>query len=181
VDPTTINNLSYSNLPIYPGLQISVINMISGANAQTSWIQFASADASGNAMTYGATGAPLYLPPLNAFTTLASTTVMGASSLIVGAASSSSNGQFWPGEYIRINAGNPTQEILHTSATNYSTNILTIDGGGTTYSHSPGETIYGCGWKFYMQLIIPLNANNNTAVNVYNLGLEFDAAVQARP
>jgi hypothetical protein len=180
VDPTTINNYKYSNLPSYPGLQISVVQLISGSNAQPSWIQMASADASGNAMTYGATGGSLYLPSIDAFTTLASTCTAGSNLLYVVAASGATT-RFWPGQYISLNIGNSTSEIVHVISINYSTNVLTIDPSGVTYTHSPGETVYACGWKFWMQCTIPLNANSNTAVNLYNLGLQRLGAIRARP
>lgn len=180
-DPTNINNLKYYNLPAYPGLRISVVNLITGANAQTSWIQLTSAGAaSGNALTYGATGAPLYLPPLDAFTTLASSLTPSSSSMTVVAASG--NGTlFWPGQYVRINIGNSTQEILHITSINYSTGVMTLDGGGPVYSHSPGETIYACAWKLWLKCTIPENANSNTPANLYNIGLSRLGAVRARP
>ena len=179
-DTVTINNFKYYQLPGYPGIQLSVANLISGAVPQTSWISFASADASGNAMTFGATGAPLYLPPLDAFTTLSSSLTPGATALFVGAASGGGT-QFWPGQYIRINIGNGTQEVCHISNINYGAGIIYLDSGGVTYSHSPGKTIYACAWKFFLSCTIPTNANNNTAVNAYSIGLARLNAIRARP
>ena len=177
-DPTTINNLYYEPLPGYPGIQISLVQLISGANAQLSWFQMACADASGNALTYGATGAPLYTGSLSAFTTLVCTTSSLGNILYVGSASA-----FTPGDYVSVNIGAPTQEILHVIATNTSSNPnqLILDPSGTVYAHYPSELVFDCARKFWLQITVPENANDNQPVNVYNIGLQRLGSVWARP
>jgi hypothetical protein len=179
-DITTINNYKYSPLPGYAGIQISCVNLITaGPNPQTSWITFASADASGNAMTFGATGQPLYLPSINAATTVSASAGSSATTLFITAASTNTF-QFWPGQFVRINIGNSTQEVCQVIGVNYSNNSLTIAPGGTTYAHSAGETVYACAWKFWLGVFIPTNANSNTAVNAYNLGIQNLNGISAR-
>lgn len=178
VDPLSINNYKYENLPTYPGIQVSVVQTISGTVAQTSWTSLASADASGNALTYGATGAPLYLPPLDGFATLL--TSVSSTAPILTISSSASSGLFWPGNYILINPGASSQEILHVIAI-WGSNQLVLDPTGVTYPHYSGELVFACGWKAWLQLNIPTNANNNTPVNMYNLALQKLCAIRARP
>lgn len=175
VDPLTINNFKYEPLPSYPGLQISMVNLISGANAQISWIQFASADASGNALTYGATGAPLYLPPLDGFTTFSASASSSQVTLSVA-----STAGFWAGQYVSLNIGGSSQEVVHVISL-ASPTAINLDPTGCTFPHYSGEIVYACGWKFWAQATIPVNANNNTPVNLYNLGLQRLGAIRARP
>lgn len=174
IDPSTINNYVYNPLPTYSGIQLSVVQMISGSSSQPNWYSFASADASGNSMSYGASGAPLYLPAISAVTRLVGT-VTGSQSVLTTQAASS----FMPGSYISINIGASSQEILHVIAVQG--NDLVLDPTGVTYPHYNGELIFHCGWKFFMKLVIPDNANNNTPVNLYNLGLQRLGAIKARP
>jgi hypothetical protein len=175
-DPSTINNYKYEPFPYYHGIQISVVDLISGGGISTSWIQMASADANGNALTFGATGAPLYLPPLDAQTTL-STTVCAAASTITVA----NIAQNWfPAQYILINPGGITQEIRQVTLVNTVSSQLSIQNTGFSFGHAAGELIFACGYPFVIQMTVPVNAANNTPVNLYNLGLQRFCAVSAR-
>ena len=176
IDPDTINNNKYNPLPSYSGLQVSFIQCISGSTPQTTWLSLASADASGNALTYGASGAPLYLPGITAFTTLASNVSAGASSITL---SSSAGFAQAPGMYLSLDIGLGTSEIVHCIAA--SGNVLTLDPTGVTYSHTAGAQVFHVGWKFWAKMEIPLNATNNTAYNFYSIGLSRLGAIAARP
>lgn len=174
IDPDTINNFKYEPLPTYPGLQISVVQLITGSNAQPSWIQFASADASGNALTFGATGAPLYLPAIDGFCTLTASSSSSQITLLISATAG-----FYSGCYASIDVGTVTQEVVHVISVGASS--LNIDPTGTTYAHSASSLVFNAGYKFWIQGTIPLNANSNTPVNLYNLGLQRLGAIRARP
>ena len=179
MDISSIRYYEYNPLPSYPGIFVNAVQCINGVGAQTSWIQFACADASGNSMTYGATGAPLYLPAITAVTTLSTTLTAQVSSLLGLQVTSASS--FIPGAYVVINVGNVTQEVLHIISVDSVDNILYTDTGGTSYTHYAGEYIYLSGFKAFMQLTIPVNANNGGAINLYNLGLLRLGAISARP
>lgn len=174
IDKTTINNYRYDPLPTYAGLQISVVNLITGCNAIPGWFRLASADASGNSLTYGATGAPLYLPGIIGQGTLTAPATASQSVLTV-----SSTAGFWPGGYVSVNIGASSVEDLHVIA--ISGNNLILDPTGVTYAHASGELIFATGFKFFLQVSIPENANNNTAVNLYNCALQRLGAIRARP
>lgn len=174
IDHTTINNFKYDVLPTYPGLQISVVQLISGSTAQPSWFQMASADASGNAMTYGASGAPLYLPAVKNIGSLSNSCLAGATSVTVAASAG-----WMAGMYITLSLGASNSEDVHVIAT--SGNTLILDPTGTTYSHSASDLVYHIGWKFWLKITVPLNANNNQPVNMYNLGLQRLGAIASRP
>lgn len=174
IDKTTINNFRYDPLPTFPGIQISIVNLITGCNAVPGWFQMASANPSGNVMTYGATGAPLYLPSISG-----SATIVGSVSATQNVITVSSSAGFWPGGYITVNIGASSAEDLHVIGV--SGNNLILDPTGVTYSHSPGELVFSTGFKLFLQVNIPTNANNNQAVNLYNCALQRLGAIRARP
>ena len=59
-DGTGLTTNIYDGLPGDPGISILLSNLCTAAGAQVSWGQLACADASGNALTYQATGTTLY-------------------------------------------------------------------------------------------------------------------------
>jgi hypothetical protein len=178
MDISTINNFKYTGLPNSPGIYINAVQQINGVGAQTSWISFACSNASGNAMTFGATGAGVYTAPISAFTTLASTVSAMASAMMAFPVVSAS--AFYPGDYFVINIGNATQELLHIISVDSTNNILYSDTGGTSYIHYASELIFACGRKFWMQLTVPVNANNGNPESLFNLTLNKLGAIQSR-
>lgn len=163
----------YDAEPGTPGIAILFSNMVTAAGAQTSWCQLACADASGNALTYQATGATLYTAKYGGFTAMASACNAGATTLLTTSASST---LFNAGDYIRINPGNPSQEDVQITAK--STNTLTITG--TNFAHSEGEFIFMVGRKFWWRLTIPVDILGGEPGNFYNLPIGVFNSVESR-
>lgn len=163
-DPTTCHTLSYTNLPQFTGIKISFVEAISGAGAALSWVQLACSDPStGLALTYGATGAPVYTGSMSSMGTLSASSGVGASSVFTTTASS-----FGLGDYVILNIGNGTSEMRKiASKTNSSLTFFTA----MDYSHASGEPIFTFGRKFWAKVTVPINAANNQAFNFWNLGL----------
>lgn len=164
-DSSDIPLYKYTQIPSLPGIELSIVDFVSSAGALTSFIQLACAqsDATGAALTYQATGTALYTGVLTAFGGLLASSAASASSILVDLASS-----FTLGDYVYLNAGQPTQEIV--KFIGYSppyTMLLT----GATYPHSKGETVYACGRKFWMKCTVPLNETGGQAANFIDLSL----------
>lgn len=176
-DPYNINQFEYFGFPSDPGIEISLANLTSGYGAESSWCALACASPSGGALTYGATGASLWVAPLFAIGSLAASANAGASSILVGAASSG----FISGDYICINPGGSNFEICHVSDMNASIWRLYLDSGGPNFNHAPGELVFTALRKGWVRVEIPLNQTNNSAANYYNLGFRRKGRIIARP
>lgn len=164
-DGSTINNNIYSNLPQYSGIQIAIVDVISSTGAQASWCQFAAAAVNGTALTYGATGAPLYTPPISSFGVLSQNSSAGASSIFCTTASS-----FTAGDYVYLNIGQANQEVRKINSITSSTGRMDL-ATALDFSHITGETVITCGRKFWLKVTIPLNAANNQPVNFYDIAI----------
>ena len=171
-DPNEIFNYQYVGFPNTPGIGLTVVNCVSSAAAQTTWVQMACADSNGNALSYGATGAPLYLAPIQAFGTLASSSVPLDTNILCDNA-----GDFIPGDFILINAGQLTQEIVQITGFT-SPNIFTVSA--LTFLHNLGETIYACGRTVWFKCTVPTNATSGQASNFYNLAMQLQYTRQSR-
>lgn len=172
-DSSTIHLQYYTNLPQASGIQISMVQLISGTGAELSFCQFACADpTTGLAMTYGATGGTLSTGPISAFGTLTASAAAGASSIFCGTASA-----FYVGDYVILNIGSVNQEIrkIASKTTSSMTFSTAFD-----FSHVSGETVYACGRKFWLKTTMPLNFANNLPVNYYNLGLRRRGRIVSR-
>lgn len=169
-DPDTIHLKTYTNLPQYTGIRITVQDLVSGSGAELSWIQLACSDAaSGLATTYAATGEELLTSALYATGTLSASSAAGASSITVSGASGEG---FWAGDYVIINIGESTSEIRKISSVSGDTiNFFTA----FDYSHLEDETAYTMGRKFWAKVTIPENAANNQAFTFWDLGLRRQA------
>lgn len=172
-DTTSIQNQYYLPLPSDSGIAVSLVDTISSVGAQVSWCQFAAASPStGNALSYGPTGATFYTPGISAFSTVASAVVAGASSVLLASASA-----FSAGDYVYFNVGNSSQEIRKVSSISVNTLLLTT---GLDFSHSIDETVITCGRKFWLRVTIPPGAAGNEAVNFYDLALRRQCRVVSR-
>ncbi len=173
-DGSTINNNIYSNLPQYSGIQVSLVDVISSTGAQISWCQLSPSDVAGSPISYGATGAPLYTPPISSFGTLTTTATAGASSVFCGTASS-----FTAGDYVYLNIGGLNQEVRKVQAVSGSSGRLDL-ATGLDFQHDPGESCITCGRKLWVRVTIPLNGANNEPANFYDLGLQVLGRVISR-
>jgi len=162
--------------PSSNGINVFFADNISNVGPNLSWVQLACADpVTGAMMTPLATGVTLKLPPISAFSPLASSISAGQPLIYVVAASG-----FTPGAYCLLNPGQVNQEEVHVTAVNTSTNILTIDSN-LNFAHTTSENIYHNGWAAWALMTVPVNATNNTAQNYYNLGLERQCITIQRP
>ncbi len=167
-DGTQPHIFSYTNLPQFPGIRISFVNLVSAAGADLTWVQLACSDPlTGLAMTYAATGEPIYTAAIQAYGTLSASSAAGASSI-----STTSAPQFWEGDYVVINRGSGTEEIRKI-ASKTSTTLTFFTA--MDYSHSSGQLVHAMGRKFWARVEVPLNASNNQAFNFWNLGLRRQA------
>lgn len=163
-DPITCHLYSYTNLPQFTGISLSFVELVSSVGANLSWVQLACSDPStGLAMTYGATGAPLYTGQISSMGTLSASSGVGASSVFTTSASS-----FTLGDYVILNIGNGTSEMRKiASKTNTSLTFFT----SMDYAHASGESVFTFGRKFWAKVTVPINSANNQAFNFWNLGL----------
>lgn len=159
------------------GIAISFVNLItSGGNPDTSIVQLACCDASGNALTYQATGTTLYTDQLAGFSTLAASAAAGATTILVTSATGTY--YFVTGDFIKINTGENTQEIRRISSRSY--NTLTLSEA-LSYSHDAGETVYSSIREVKAKFTIPANMTNNEAENFYNLVPRIQFKTKQRP
>lgn len=174
-DGTEIQNQYYLNLPQNAGIEISLVDLVSSTGAQVNWGQFAAASTTtGAALSYGATGVPLYTAGLSAFGVLSASAAAGASSIFCTTASA-----FTVGDYVIFNIGNSSQEVRKISSIVNSTGFMIF----TTlfdFNHLSNETVINCGRKFWCKITIPTNATNNTAVNFYDLAIRRRGRVVSR-
>lgn len=166
-DPFTIPLYEYTQLPGSNGISLSIVDMISAAGAQTSWCQLACAtnDLTGSALTYQATGTTLYTGVMTAFGTILASTVSGASSMSVSNANT-----FGLGDYVLINGGQATQEVV--KVLQY-TPPNTIGTSGFNFNHYAGETVYTCGRKFWMRCTVPIGVTGGQPVSFFDLALNL--------
>lgn len=174
-DVTTINLYKYENYPGLTGIAISLSDLVSGFGASTSWCQLACSAVDGTALTYQATGTTLYTNNINGFGSTNSTVVAGASSL--ASITTSNINQFVAGDYVIVNIGASSQEVMHISSIVSTT--LNFDSG-FNFGHIPGESIYVCGRKFWCKITVPANTTSNTAYNFIDLGLRRYGRIRAR-
>jgi len=164
-DSTEIQNNYYTNLPQFNGIQLSLNDLVSSVGAQISWCQLACADGTtGLALTYEATGQPLYTGAIRAFGTVSASAVAGASSIFCASAST-----FTVGDYVILNIGNATQEIRKISLVSSSSGGYLGFSTQFDFDHYVDELIYACGRKFWIKVTVPENAANNEAVNFYDV------------
>lgn len=146
-----------------PGLQLTILDSISSAGCDQSWLQLASSTPiTGVAMTYAATGESLYLPELDGFGVLAASTALGASSVSLSYAAS--GGTWWPGEYVEINPGQSNAEIRRIATVTVNNSVLTFETA-FDFTHDVDEPVYACGWDFWMKLTVPINVSLGQANN----------------
>lgn len=173
-DGSSIQNFSYSNLPQLSGIEISLVDLVSSAGANTSWFQLAPANVDGTVGIYGATGAALFTPALQAFGTTLASASASANAVFCATAST-----FAAGDYIAINIGNSSQEYKKITTINNTTGQMTLSTN-LDFSHVIGETVFTCGRKFYLKVTIPTNAASNTATNFYDTALRRRGRIISR-
>lgn len=172
-DISEIHLYKYVNLPQYNGIRVTLVNLVTAAGAQLTWVQLACATAAGTPFTYAPTGQDLFTAPLNTFDTVTISGAAGASSVLVGQASA-----FYAGDYVIINIGQSTQEIRQIASIP-NTNTLVLRSP-FDYSHFVSEPVFTCGRKFFMKLTVPINATNNTAVSLRNINIRRQSRIIAR-
>lgn len=174
VDNSEIPLFEYVNIPSLGGIELSFVDMISSVGAQTSWVQLACAspDEVGSALTYEATGTPLYTGTISAYGTLDASSAQSATSISVDLASG-----IGVGDYIMVNGGQPSQEIVKVIGYTAPTTLTTT---GQTYDHYSGETVYVCGRKFWAKCTVPLDATDGLAANYFDLSLRTRFAKRSR-
>jgi hypothetical protein len=164
-DLTSIATNYYAAAAGQPGIQISLTNLITGAGLPDStFLQLASSDVFGNALTYQATGTNFYTDQIKGFSTVAASGAASSTSILTVSATGSS--YFIPGDYIILNIGNPTAEIRRISSISY--NTLTLSAS-TSYPHYVGEPIFSFAREIKVKMTMPYNFTNNTANNFYNM------------
>lgn len=145
------------------GLELSILDAISSAGCDISWLQLASsAPITGIALTYAATGVSLFLPELDGFGVLAASTAIGASSVSLSYAAS--GGTWWPGEYVLINPGQSNAEVRRIATVTVNNSVLTFETA-FDYTHAVDEPVYACGWDFWIKLTVPINVSLGQAQN----------------
>lgn len=176
-DIDEINIYAYVPQPSIAGIKLTLVNNITSVSQPTlSWVQLACADASGNALTYAATGVSIYTDQIKGLSTIAASSISGSNTLLVTAATGTN--YFIAGDYVFINFGNGTQEISQISSISY--NLLTM-AASFNYSHYVNETVYTCARKFWLKETVPINATANTAANYYNISLNTQCDSIQRP
>lgn len=154
------------------GIGISFVDAITSAGASLSWVQLACCDSSGNALTYSATGVTLYTPPLDQFGLVSASA--NSATLTLGCVAAST---FIPGDYIFINFGNATQEIVRfVSSTG---NTMTFSTS-FNYPHYVDETLFACARQFKAKQTTPINATGGVAANYIDLYLSAIASQYRR-
>lgn len=180
VDPVDISTYQYAALPGASGIQVSFVNLITSAGANTTWVQLAPADpVTGLPMTFGNPGQPLYLPNIMAFNSLACAISINASSCQVY-----SKTGFLPQAFLLIDSGNNNQELVQILSIGPSTppgNGYVLGTTGFQFTHSIGTKLFLCGWPFWVQLTVPLGASAGIGTNLYNLGLQRIGIREQRP
>jgi hypothetical protein len=83
---------------------------------------------------------------------------------------------FIVGDYIVINRGNVTEEVVKIVGKTTTTFTVTE----LNYNHEIGETIYSCARKFWAKLTVPEDATGNTAQNFYDIGLRIRGVIESR-
>jgi len=178
IDSTTIHLNKYTSYPGEAGIAISITDLISSSGAQTSFCQLACSDANGNALTYQATGTVLYTDSILAFGSISASSNSGASSILTSTAMSQ---PYYAGDYIIVNIGNATQEIMQISAKSSSGGGTLTVPGLTNFPHYAGESIFVCGRKFWLKVTCPVNIANNQATSYIDLGLKRRGIIRGRP
>lgn len=172
-DGTGLTTTKYTAPPSLNGIAISFTNLCTAAGAQTSWTYLASANSSGAALTYQASATTLITAPLEGFTQMASASWAGTTTLLTVAGSATN---FYAGDFITINPGQPTEEDVR--IVSKSTNTFTVSG--CNFPHSIGENIFTKGRECWAKVVIPENILGGEPANFINLGLTVYAAKQAR-
>jgi hypothetical protein len=172
-DGSDLTTQIYDPMPGTPGIGILFSNLVTAAGAQVSWMQLACADASGNVLTYQATGTTLYTAPLDGFTQLAASGAAGTTTLLTVSGSATS---FYAGDFITLNPGGPNEEDVRITAKVSNTFTIT----GTNFDHSPGENIFTKGRQCYAKVTVPVGILNQVAANLINLGLQTQATLVSR-
>lgn len=144
-------------------IPISFVDAITSAGADLTWVQLACCDAAGNALTYAATGQPVYTPSLDQFGTVAASSPLNTNTLTCLAAST-----FILGDFIWVNKGTVTQEIRKLSSVSGTTMTFATN---FTYNHYSGETLYAAVRQFKAKNTTPINYTGGTAANYPNLYL----------
>jgi hypothetical protein len=171
VDVTEIGSYSYEAMPGLDGVRLVYTDLVSSSGATLAYVQLACSNATGGPGSYAATGDPLYLPPITAWGTLATSYAQSGTPITVAVANSSANGPFYVNDYAVINAGGSSQEVTQITAVSGSSITIT----GTNYPHYTDETFSRAGQSFWIKLTVPEGAAGGQAVNLYDLGLRVTA------
>lgn len=164
---------TYTNVSGNSGIAILFRNLATAAGASTTWTQLACADASGNVLSYQATGTTLYVHNFTALTSTSASAAALTTTLVVNSASA-----FFPGDYFLINPGTGTQENPKILTINYSTNTITHTG--VNYSHLANEIVVMNGLQLFARGTLPIGTLNGVALSFINLGLTFDCLLTGR-
>lgn len=162
---------SYAGVSGAPGIELFFTTLITADTADDTWLELASANPDGTASAYSPATCSIYTLELEAFGTLLSSISPLASSISV-----CSTDTFYEGDYIRINPGGGTDEVIK---------ILSISGSIFTttecnYSHSSAEGVFACVRKMWARLTVPEDATSQTAQNFLSVGLRCIGITNAR-
>lgn len=169
----------YTPQPGASGIQVFFTNNITGIGPDLSWVQLASANAAGLALTYQATGTVLHTANMSSFSTVTASSAAGQNTIIVGNAQAGF--QFWPGDYLHFNFAQSNGEILQLSSVTIAASTTLTLSGSFNFDHAVGEPVYFCARKFWCKRTTPIGYTANQATNYYNLSLDNTADKLLRP
>lgn len=181
---TNINLVYYKPIAPASGITITLVNNITSVTPDLSWVQLACSNpTTGAALTYTATGVPLFTASLAGFGTItASGTATYGNTVTIGTPNTGFS--FFPGDFVLFNIGQSNQEIVQLGS------ITTIAAGASqtltfnasfNFNHSVGEPLYSCARKFWLKQTTPINAANNTSKAYYNISFLVQADENPRP
>lgn len=149
------------------GIEILFVNNItSGGIPDLSWVS----TASGDSLSWTASGVSLYTDKLSGFGTLTASSNSGTNTLLLDSATGTD--YFIADDFVIINIGNPTAEIRRISSISY--NTLTLSAS-FDYPHYIGEPVFSCLRQLDLRMVVPENFTANTAKNYYNISYKIKA------
>ncbi len=154
------------------GIECLFVNNITGLTGlpDLSFVAMACCDAAGNALSYTASGVSLWTDKMTSFSTVAASSNSGTGNLLV--VSATGTDYFIAGDFIIVNIGQPTAEVIRISSISYNNLIL---ASNFNYPHYIDESVFFYAREFSLRQVIPEGFTSNTAQNYYNLSYEVKA------
>ncbi len=171
VDIDDINWLYHHAAPGQDGIRISFTDHDESFGANSDWFQLAKAIGSGEADTFNAVGAPLFLPDFSYQDALQSSISALATTIDVTDGSS-----FHVGDVLAIDWGISIMDVV--TVEEISGNTLTISSNNE--SHDAGAVVYVIGMKCWGQGTIPDNAAGNQPIAYFEMSLDILAVSESR-